>query len=92
MKGCLLIISKREFKVSYQEKGLTYEEALRAKRVLRKDKVSLASLLFLKEPQSIKPAFTIKAISFLGMILLVVHIVINRRILKELFRNCLNKA
>ncbi|MCE1169684.1 MAG: putative DNA binding domain-containing protein [Sphingobacteriia bacterium] len=58
---------KREFKVSYQEKGLTYEEALRAKRVLRKDKVSLAGLLFFgKEPQSIKPAFTIKAVSFFG--------------------------
>lgn len=58
---------KREFKLSYQEKGLTYEEALRAKRVLRKDKVSLAGLLFFrKEPQSIKPAFTIKAVSFFG--------------------------
>lgn len=58
---------KREFKVSYQEKGLTYEEALRAKRVLRNDKVSLAGLLFFgKEPQNIKPAFTIKTVSFFG--------------------------
>ncbi len=58
---------KREFKVSFQEKGLTYEEALRAKRVLRNDKVSLAGLLFFgKEPQNIKPAFTIKTVSFFG--------------------------
>jgi predicted HTH transcriptional regulator len=58
---------KKEFKVSYQEKGLTYEEALRAKRVLRNDKVSLAGLLFFgKEPQNIKPAFTIKTVSYFG--------------------------
>lgn len=58
---------KSEFKVSYKEKGLTYEEALRAKRVLRNDKVSLAGLLFFgKDPQNIKPAFTIKAVSFFG--------------------------
>lgn len=58
---------KKEFKISYQEKGLTYEEALRAKRVLRNDKVSLAGLLFFgKEPQNIKPAFTIKTVSFFG--------------------------
>ncbi len=58
---------KKEFKVSYQEKGLTYEEALRAKRVLRNDKVSLAGLLFFgKEPQNIRPVFTIKSVSFFG--------------------------
>jgi predicted HTH transcriptional regulator len=58
---------KREFIVSYQEKGLSYEEALRAKRVLRNSKVSLAGLLFFgKEPQSIKPAFTIKTVSYFG--------------------------
>ena len=58
---------KKEFKVSYQEKGLTYEEALRAKRVLRNDKVSLAGLLFFgRDPQNIKPAFTIKTVSFFG--------------------------
>lgn len=58
---------KKEFKVSYQEKGLTYEGALRAKRVLRNDKVSLAGLLFFgKYPQNIKPAFTIKTVSFFG--------------------------
>ena len=58
---------RKEFKVSYQEKGLTYEQALRAKRVLRNDKVSLAGLLFFgKEPQNIKPAFTIKTVSYFG--------------------------
>jgi predicted HTH transcriptional regulator len=58
---------KKEFKVSYQEKGLSYEEALRAKRVLRNDKVSLAGLLFFgKDPQNIKPALTIKTVSFFG--------------------------
>jgi predicted HTH transcriptional regulator len=58
---------KREFKVTYQEKGLIYEEALRAKRVLRNNRVSLAGLLFFgKDPQSIKPAFTVKTVSFFG--------------------------
>jgi predicted HTH transcriptional regulator len=58
---------KKEFKVSYQEKGLTYEEALRAKRVLRNDRISLAGLLFFgKEPQNIKPTFTIKTVSYFG--------------------------
>jgi predicted HTH transcriptional regulator len=58
---------KKEFKQSYHEKGLTYEEALKAKRVLRSNKISLAGLLFFgKEPQNIKPAFTIKAVSFFG--------------------------
>ncbi|MDR1022205.1 MAG: hypothetical protein LBL94_02875 [Prevotellaceae bacterium] len=58
---------RKEFKMSYQEKGLAYEEALRAKRVLRNSKVSLAGLLFFgKEPQNIKPAFTIKTVSYFG--------------------------
>ena len=58
---------KKEFKMSYQEKGLTYEEALRAKRVLRNNKVTLAGLLFFGiEPQNIKPVFSIKTVSFLG--------------------------
>ncbi len=58
---------KKEFKVSYQEKGLSYEEALRAKRVLRNEKVSLAGLLFFgKDPQNIKPAFTIKTVYYFG--------------------------
>ncbi|NDP22362.1 MAG: ATP-dependent DNA helicase RecG [Paludibacter sp.] len=58
---------KKEFGVSYKDKGLSYEEALKAKRILRQDQLSLAGLLFFgKDPQSIKPAFTIKAVSFFG--------------------------
>lgn len=58
---------KKEFGQTYEEKGLTYEQALRAKRVLRNNQVSLAGLLFFGiSPQSIKPAFTIKAVSFYG--------------------------
>lgn len=58
---------KKEFGQSYEEKGLTFEEALKAKRILRNGQLSLAGLLFFgKDPQSIKPAFTIKAVSFIG--------------------------
>lgn len=58
---------KKEFGQSLEEKGLTYERALRAKRVLRNDQVSLAGLLFFGiSPQSIKPAFTVKLVSFYG--------------------------
>jgi len=46
---------------------LTYEEALRAKRVILGDKATLAGLLFFGiEPQKFKPAFTIKLVSFVG--------------------------
>jgi len=65
---CFTEYFMKEFKESYQEKGLTYEEALRAKRVLRNGRVTLAGLLFFgKNPQNIKPAFTIKAVSFFGI-------------------------
>jgi predicted HTH transcriptional regulator len=58
---------KKEFSQSYQEKGLTYENALKAKRVLRNNKLTLAGLLFFgKEPQKFKPTFIIKAVSFFG--------------------------
>jgi predicted HTH transcriptional regulator len=58
---------KKEFGQTYEEKGLTYEEALKAKRVLRNAQLTLAGLLFFgKDPQSIKPAFTIKAVSYFG--------------------------
>jgi predicted HTH transcriptional regulator len=57
----------REFKRSYQEKGLTYEDALRVKRVLIDNKTTLAGLLFFgREPQKFRPAFTIKLVSFVG--------------------------
>ena len=57
----------KEFGQSYYVKGLSFEEALKAKRVLRNGNLTLAGLLFFgKEPQNIKPAFTIKAVSFFG--------------------------
>ena len=58
---------KREFGQTFEEKGLTYQEALKAKRILRNGQVTLAGLLFFgKDPQQIKPAFTIKLVSFIG--------------------------
>ena len=57
----------REFKRPYREKGLTYEDALRVKRILFGGKMTLAGLLFFgREPQKFKPAFTIKLVSFIG--------------------------
>ena len=58
---------RREFGMTYEEKGLTFEEALRAKRVLRNGELTLAGLLFFgKDPQSIKPAFAVKVVSYFG--------------------------
>ena len=58
---------KMEFKKTYEEKGLTLEEALNAKKVMRNNHLTLAGLLFFsREPQHFRPAFTIKAVSFLG--------------------------
>ncbi len=58
---------KKEFKVTIEEKGLTLEQALIRKKVLRNDKLTLAGLLFFgKEPQNIKPGFCVKAVSFFG--------------------------
>ena len=58
---------RKEFKQSIEEKGLFYEQALKVKRVVRNNKLTLAGLLFFgNEPQNIKPAFCIKAVSFLG--------------------------
>ncbi len=58
---------KKEFNQSFEEKGLTLEQALKAKRALRNGKLTLSGLLFFgKEPQSFKPAFTIKLVSFWG--------------------------
>lgn len=57
----------REFKVEYNNLGLTYEEALKAKRVLKDGKITLAGFLFFgKMPQNIKPAFCIKCVAFYG--------------------------
>lgn len=58
---------KKEFGRTFQERALSYEQALRAKRVLRNNQLTLAGLLFFgKDPQAVKPAFTIKAVSFVG--------------------------
>jgi len=57
----------REFKVEYEKLGLSYEEALKAKRVIKDGKITLAGFLFFgKKPQNIKPAFCIKAVAFYG--------------------------
>ncbi len=58
---------KKEFHATIEQKGLSFEQALKVKKVLRNDKLTLAGLLFFgKEPQNIKPAFCIKTISFFG--------------------------
>jgi len=58
---------KKEFGQSYEEKGLTLEEALKAKKVMRNNHLTLAGLLFFgNEVQNIRPQFTIKAALFLG--------------------------
>jgi predicted HTH transcriptional regulator len=58
---------KKEFNMTYEEKGLTLEEALLAKKVMRNNHLTLAGLLFFgREPQSLRPAFTIKAVMFAG--------------------------
>lgn len=58
---------KKEFGQSFKDKGLSYEQALKAKRILRNGQISLAGLLFFGlDPQSIKPAFTIKFVSYFG--------------------------
>jgi len=57
----------KEFQATIEEKGLSFERALKVKRVLRNDKLTLAGVLFFgKEPQTIKPGFCIKAVSFFG--------------------------
>ncbi len=58
---------KKEFKVTIEEKGLNFKQALIRKKGLRNDKLTLAGLLFFgKEPQNIKPGFCVKAVSFFG--------------------------
>lgn len=58
---------KKEFGKSFEQKGLTFEEALRAKRVIRNKQLTLAGLLFFgRTPQTIKPAFTVKVVSYFG--------------------------
>ncbi len=58
---------KKEFHTTIEDKGLSFEKALKVKKVLRNDKLTLAGLLFFgTEPQNIKPGFCIKSVSFFG--------------------------
>jgi len=58
---------KKEFEMSFEEKGLVLEEALRVKKVMRNNHLTLAGLLFFgNEPQSLRPAFTIKTVMYAG--------------------------
>jgi ATP-dependent DNA helicase RecG len=57
----------REFKMEYDKLGLTYEGALKAKRVIKDGRITLGGFLFFaKNPQQIKPAFCIKCVAFYG--------------------------
>ncbi|MDX2246534.1 MAG: putative DNA binding domain-containing protein [Bacteroidia bacterium] len=57
----------REFKIEYEKLGLGYPDALKAKRVVKDGKITLAGFLFFgKKPQTLKPAFCIKAVAFYG--------------------------
>ena len=58
---------KKEFEMTFEQKGLTLEEALVAKKIMRNNHLTLAGLLFFgNEPQSLRPAFTIKTVMFVG--------------------------
>lgn len=57
----------KEFGKTIEERGLSYEQGLKAKRVILNNKLTLAGLLFFgKDPQFFKPTFTIKTVSFFG--------------------------
>jgi predicted HTH transcriptional regulator len=58
---------KKEFEMTYEEKGFNQEEALIAKKVMRNGHVTLAGLMFFgNEPQALRPAFSIKAVMYAG--------------------------
>ncbi|GHV70527.1 transcriptional regulator [Spirochaetia bacterium] len=57
----------KEFGMTYGEKGLSLEEALAAKKVMRNGHLTLAGLMFFgREPQVFRPVFTIKTVTFEG--------------------------
>ena len=57
----------KEFGMKYEEKGLSIEQALVAKKIIRNNHLTLAGLLFFGyEPQAFRPAFTIKAVMYNG--------------------------
>jgi predicted HTH transcriptional regulator len=58
---------KKEFGQDFEEKGLTLEKALAAKKVMRNSHLTLAGLLFFgNEVQNFRPQFTIKAAMVVG--------------------------
>ena len=58
---------KKEFEMTFEEKGLTLAEAAAAKKVMRNNHLTLAGLLFFgNEPQALRPTCTIKAVMFAG--------------------------
>lgn len=58
---------EREFNTSFENMGLNFEQALKAKRVIIHNQISLAGFLFFgKNPQQVKPAFCIKCVAFYG--------------------------
>ncbi len=58
---------KNEWGVTFEQKGLTFEQVVLGKRILRNNHLTLAGLLYFgNDPQSVKPTFTIKAVSFFG--------------------------
>ena len=53
--------------MEYDKLGLNYEEALKAKRVIKDGRITLGGFLFFgKNPQHIKPAFCTKCVAFYG--------------------------
>ena len=57
----------QEFGRSFQDYSFNLGQALKAKRILLNDQLTLAGLLFFsKAPQQFKPAFIIKVVSFFG--------------------------
>jgi len=58
---------EKEFGMTYEKKGLTLEEALVAKKVMRNGHLTLAGLLFFgHDLQTFRPAFSIKAAMYIG--------------------------
>lgn len=58
---------KKEFEEDLDESTIPYQQILENLNIVRNDQLTLGGLLFFgKEPQKIKPAFCIKAVSFFG--------------------------
>jgi len=58
---------KKIFNRDIKEFGIPYKQLLKNKNILKNDRITLGGLLFFGiEPQHYKPAFCMKAVSFLG--------------------------